>query len=504
MGIKIDPKQTIDRDYVPLLMWPKFFYAQQKDFVTCETWQRWFIGGNGTGKTLILYWSIVAYLMGVHPHQNPQLYANPMPLPPLKCRIIVPSFDSVEDVALDKLHSHQVVIFEGGQIELGPILSKGFLKPKSKFTKDHRYLEFKNGSSMGWVTSEQGWQFMRGSQYDILAVDEDCDERVFDECLRGLRNAKGGGKVLAALTPPYKEGQGPTWTKEKIVEASVNDADITVINACMADNPAITKQFIDRFTRGKSAEQIRVQVYGQYPHWGDLVHAPFENRLWDPKTCTGHILPNDTPLPENWEVDWVMAFDWHQSKPCAAVWGYIKRDGTFVVFDELDKEWAKGKDINQLSEAFFSIEGHPHNKRRFRRWQDPSAKSKYNAIQKGFNAWDAFRKNGIVTSVGKNRDPEIGINIVNEYLRGNGKDHPRMFIYERCKYTRQYMENHYYRRGADGVGRPDPKWSDYPICIRYILGEVGWKKRERKKKWPLVSYKEPESDKKVINLEGFF
>ena len=48
---------------------------------------------------------------------------------------------------------------------------------------------------------------MRGGEQDILLLDEEGDERVYDECVRGLRNAKGGGKIIAGLTPPYQAGR---------------------------------------------------------------------------------------------------------------------------------------------------------------------------------------------------------------------------------------------------------------------------------------------------------
>ena len=70
-------------------------------------------------------------------------------------------------------------------------------------------------------------------------MDEESGERVWDENKRGLRNAKNGGKILGALTPPYEEGKGPTWTKDKIIDAELEDLDIEVFKACMADNPAI-------------------------------------------------------------------------------------------------------------------------------------------------------------------------------------------------------------------------------------------------------------------------
>ena len=188
-----------------------------------------------------------------------------------------------------------------------------------------------------------------------------------------------------------------------------------------------------------------------------------------------------------------MAFDWHPSKPCAAVWGYQDRSGDVVIFDELDKDLADscGDDIDELADIFFGIEGRPQRKRRFRRWQDPSARTEYTRVKRGFNAWDAFRKAGVVTSAGRNRDPLVGISIVNDFFRGNQKNHPRLFIYERCKYLIKSLNNHYWIRGKDGVGKPDPIWSDYPICVRYILQEIGWKNKTNSKssRMPLQSFK---------------
>ena len=58
---------SIPKDFLPVMTWPKFFYRQQKEFVASSAWQTWIIAGNGTGKTLTIYWSDVALLLGVHP-----------------------------------------------------------------------------------------------------------------------------------------------------------------------------------------------------------------------------------------------------------------------------------------------------------------------------------------------------------------------------------------------------------------------------------------------------
>jgi hypothetical protein len=514
--------ETIPLDWLPVMTWPYFFYKQQRQYSFSNAWQSWYIAGNGTGKTLVIYWNDLAHMLGTHP--KPLDAENPLPV---KVKCLVPSFDYVEDVALEKLLDPQRIIFPepakdvqlkwiemlddqgalkgggDGWIEVGPMLPLSEIRSKKSYTKEHRGIELKNGSSLWFATSEQGWQMMRGGEQDILSSDEEPSERVFDECLRGLRHAKGGGKIIAGLTPPYEAGQGPTWTKEKVLEASLVDSDINVVNACMADNPSVTAQFIKRFSRGKTQKQIDVQIYGKYPTWGDVVHPDYQDRLWDPAKVDGHLLPNATEFPENHEVDWIMAFDWHPSKPCAAVFGWLDTDGNITIFDEIDKELAESKEIHELAQIFFQIEGQPHHRRNFRRWQDPSAKNKYNAVQRGFNAWDAFRKVGVVTSAGKNRDPLVGIDIVNQYFRGNQRDHPRIFIYERCKYLRQYLGNHYWKRGEDGIGKPDPKWSDYPICLRYMVQEIGWRrKNKRKRKLPYYSFNARKPKRKRIELTG--
>ncbi len=447
-------ENTLPKDFLPLITWPHFFYEQQKQFCRLSGWQNWFIAGNGTGKTLSVYWNDAMLLMGMHPWQ-----AKHKVTPPFKIKCLVPSFDNVEDVALEKLLENQRIIFplpmtagqekwikflmetkalkdhnlDDGWIEVGPLLPKSMMIKKKSYTKEHKGIELKNGSSIWFSTSEQGWQAQRGGEQDALSIDEEGDERVTDECIRGLRNAKGGGVIVAGLTPPYQAGQGPTWTKEKVLEASLVDPDIKVTHACMADNPAIDEIFIKRFSKGKTKKQIDVQVWGKYPTWGDLVHPDFEDRIYDKEAMSGHILSNDTEWPEPYDVDWIMSFDWHPSKPCAAVFGWVDRGGNVVIYDELDMQWAEGKEISDLADSFRSIEGGRLNKRNFRRWQDPSSKHKYD----GFNAWDAFRRNGIHTAAGKNRDPHVGISIVNDYFRGNCKDHPRIFIFERLKYLQR-------------------------------------------------------------------
>ena len=58
-------------------------------------------------------------------------------------------------------------------------------------------------------------------------------------------------------------------------------------------------------------------------------------------------------------------------------------------------------------------------------------------------------------------------------------------------------------RGKENpIGKPDPVWSDFPICVRYILQEVGKKYSggRHKTKWPLNSYQDVEPKRNIVDI----
>ena len=111
---------TIQKDFAPFLVWHRYFYKQQKEFNLSAAWQRWFVAGNGTGKSLLIHWNALAYGYGMHPHQDPvmaeKLGIPVFPPPPLRIRILVPDFEKVKDFSLPKLCDPQIINYlEGGE-----------------------------------------------------------------------------------------------------------------------------------------------------------------------------------------------------------------------------------------------------------------------------------------------------------------------------------------------------------------------------------------------------
>ena len=76
---------SLPTSYLPMMTWPHFYYPQQVDYITSDAWQTWLIGGNGTGKSLLVYNSLALQLHGLHPKQ--------VGIVPIKVKVLVPSFD---------------------------------------------------------------------------------------------------------------------------------------------------------------------------------------------------------------------------------------------------------------------------------------------------------------------------------------------------------------------------------------------------------------------------
>jgi hypothetical protein len=490
----------IPKSWVPLFEWTKYHYRQQKEFINAigKYWEVVFLAGNGTGKTHTLYWNLITLALGIHPHQH--VFAQP----PLRIKVLINDFEHGYGKIFTDACLHSQRLHDGKDI--GPMLSEDPYMVTKWPSRDDWTVVLYNKSTIFFQTSEQKKKLHSGSNFDILACDEEADEAIYDESKRGLRTARGGGKILHAFTPPFSDAdknKGPSWTKFKLIDPfdkGETGNDVVVIRASMRDNPAITEDFIRKFSKGKTEQQIRIQVYGDYPTWGDMIFHDFQPNIWEPSAKVGHLLPSDWEIPwKDPDVMFEMALDWHGSKAPAVLWTceYLAgpNKGDVVVFDEISPLEAKGFTISQTATAIREHEGWRNE--RIRRWGDPKMKDKNNALITGFSPWDEFRHCGIRLTEGWNREPYVGYSIINDFLRGKGRsnlEHPRLFIRENCKTLIHNMRNHYNVPKGDGTAVPDPKFSDYCVCLKYIMNN---KSRKIKKnmdrsgqfsKWPLTSF----------------
>lgn len=481
---------NLPRDHLPIMEWAKWHHQKQLDFrqSVADHWESIFLAGNGSGKTHIIYWAAVAFALDMFPFQR-KMAMNA----PLSIKILCTDFEhGLDEIGADTLFS-PTYMPDGTTI--GPLMPASMVE--KKWSKEDKTLYLKNGSKIWWMTSEQKRDLHKGSSFDILICDEEPKKPQYDESVRGLRNAKGNqkpkGKILWGFTPPIEEGKPPSWSKFAKYDMwkAGHLPRCNFINSHAMDNPAMTEEFMEEFTRGKTPEEIAAIQRGEYPIWGKLVHPRFEDDFWNPETKTGNLLPSDWEIPFHDErANFEMALDWHDTKPAAAVWTVETSDGDVIVYDELAPEVAKNKTVSEVARTILDMEGHQFGIRKplnIRRIGDPKMKDKSNAQILGFNAWQEFRNCGLYLSDGWNRDPGIGYSIVNDYLNGDRKNHPRLFILNHLRNTRIGLANHFWMDD----GKPDPKWSDFPYCVRQIIQRKARKAKQGMKrnprKWPLTS-----------------
>jgi hypothetical protein len=530
----------VPAEFMPLHHWIRWHYGKQVEYIHAqeEHWETVFLAGNGTGKTHILYWCGILYALGIHPHQFAQ--------PPLAIKVLVNDFEHgfskifretcLSDIWMPERYDIYMKVPETGkwrfqaffcdldkakdwcrkrqmkgtyQIKpyettvIKPMLAKSLIAQEP--SRDDRTLRLKNGSFFFFQTSEQRKKLHSGTNFDLLLCDEEPVYQIYDESVRGMRTAKGGGRILHAFTPPFDDddkNRGPTWTKDRLIDSSDSgeNPDVAVVRAAMAENPAITDEFIKKFSRGKTEDQLKIQLYGEYPTWGKLIFPDFQPYLWIPETKHGNLLPHDFEVP--WgdpDVLFEMAIDWHRSKAPAVVWTFEyltgPNKGDVVVFSELSPKSGEGLTISDTCQAIREVEGWRRD--RIRRFGDPKMKDKQNELISGFSAWKEFAHCGIRLTDGWNRDPYVTYSIMSDFLRGKSRGHeghPRLFIKEDCKTLIYNMKNHYNVMKGDGTANPDPKFSDYIASLKYIMQGKSRKIKknmERRKwdnKWKLTSY----------------
>ena len=492
------------KDWLPLFEWQyKWHYAKQKQFIDAlrDYWEVLFVAGNGTGKTHVLYWNLICYLIGIHPHQDLKVMR-----PPLVAKVLVIDFEhGLDNIFVETCLREQ---FMPDGTSIGPMLPQSMIK--RLWSKEDRTLELNNGSYFVFQTSEQKKKLHSGTNFDILACDEEAEFQIYDESKRGLRTAKGGGRILHSFTPPFDEEskqRGPTWTKFKLVDPFEKNEvdDVFVVRAAMADNPAIDDSYIKRFSRGKTEEQIRIQLYGEYPTFGKMCFPEYSDSIWNDQQKVGNLVPHDTEVPDFFDPDVLFEFalDWHPSKPLAAIWTYEyltgPQKGNVYVYDEISPQDAKGWTIRDAAYHIRTYED--WTRARIIRYCDPKMRDTNNADVTGFSPFKKFRHEGISFKDGYNRHPEVGYSIINDYLRGQSESnpkHPRLYIFETCNNLRNMLKNHYWRKkGEMGDAVPDPTFSDYPVCLKYIM-QTKKKKAPRQgrsyrtQRWGLTSFDEEE------------
>ncbi len=299
-------------------------YPKQKIFHESRAHKKFFIAGNGAGKTYTGVHEFVMAAMGRHWIKG--LY----PPPPLDMRIC----------------AETEALVGGGETSMAiiPLLERllgdQVVKRRKSSTGIYSQWTLKNGTYFDILTYNQDDDKFESVSKDVIWFDEPFRQAIYIASVARMRRGKGGN-LLFTLTPLFEAA----WMYDRFIDRSkdseqdVNITYATVWDNCMCRTPEIhgedcrcgggflTKSAIDLMIAEYDEELMDARVMGQFITMRDRVFADF-----DPEV---HIIDSLTAEDiAKMELQLYVGVDPHRRKPPAwGLYGYDK-DNTFYIIDE--------------------------------------------------------------------------------------------------------------------------------------------------------------------------
>lgn len=296
---------------------PMLFYSPlpaQGKFHTMNKKERFFFGGNSSGKSYAGAYEICCYLRGEDPAGA--LGGRELPAPTrmkafrkisTKCWLGSTSFAKGTELV------HQNVL---------PLLPPGTFRWK----EDKGLLEMHNGAILKVMTYEAGVRQWQSSEVDHIWLDEQAPYEIYIEC-RSRVGRRGGG-IMNTLTPL---GVHSVWMFYEVVENIHANPNIGYLFARMMDNYFLSEEQQQQLLcayRGSDEEKTRLD--GEFIQFEGLVHKNFNEHT--------HVVEpfpiNDSFRSQGWRFGRV--FDLHSRNDEICQWFMFRRDDPkLVFFDEL-------------------------------------------------------------------------------------------------------------------------------------------------------------------------
>jgi phage terminase large subunit-like protein len=387
-GLKTQATRTNIYGYKP--------HPKQELFHSAPAHMRGYIGGNRAGKTTAGVIEDLWWLTGTHPYrETPEL--------PVRGRV----------VGVDFYHGVDQILIPEFKRWVIPSTLKGGSWERA-YTKESRVLEFKNGSTVEFMSYEQDGPKFAGTSRHFIHYDEEPPKDIFIECEARLIDTNGSSWM--SLTPL----EGMTWVYDDIFLKSSEDGDVYVIEVDMFDNPHIKVEAANRFFDKLDTDEKSARQKGSFVKMGGLIFPDFHSNN------SKYVIPHRTP-PKTWQF--YMSVDHGYNNPTCWLWHAVSPSNAVVTFHEhyaremTIKEHAKV--VKEICESykmdlddFYLIVGDP-------------AMSQRNAVE-GVNILEEYAKYGIYIMPGNN-NVMTGINMMHTYLRDKEKTAtPYWHITENC------------------------------------------------------------------------
>lgn len=432
------------------------------------------LGGNRSGKTILGAFIAVAWALGKEYFRDEPVWEFikdlPIPEPPNNIWLVGLDFGVLRDVIwYEKLRHGK---------NHPPFLPNDSSVIRKVSDSDFQVF-FENGSLMTGKSADAGREKFQGASVDLVWIDEECDEGVYDECYQ--RTVDCSGKILLTLTPltDINSGVRTPWVYDLYEEFRVGGSDAQFCQLSTINSPFVPQTEKDKLLeRWKGDPEEGARLYGEFVRRSGLIYID-----WDPKV---HVIPA-RHIPQHWQR--IVSIDPAATGTNAAVWIAIDDDSNMYLYREyyeknhIVSEHAKGIKLKNAGDPVDI-------------WLlDPTWGNQRNAEthKTGAQLW---REAGIpvrLPDVGE----DFGLAVSREYVRATTQPaprHPKFYVFEGCP-NFIYEIGHYtwdtFAKGVNkGLSKEKPrKLNDHAInawqyaCTLRLKGKRNVQKRRMITEW---------------------
>lgn len=263
------------------------------------------LGGNRSAKTETACFLAVVWALGKEFFRGEPIWDVvkdlPVPDPPNNIWIVGLDFSNM----IEQIIWREKLVQGRGH---GGLIPKD---PKICTIKDADHQAFfTNGSVITCKSADSGREKFQGASVDLVVIDEEPEEEIYDECYQ--RTIDCGGKIVVALTPLTDASSGvrTPWVYNLYQQFRQGKKDVHFEQISVLDNPYVPddeKEKLKEKWAGHAEERAR--IYGDFIRRSGLVY-----NLWTPDK---HLI-KPIPIDQSWQR--IVCIDPASTGVTAALW----------------------------------------------------------------------------------------------------------------------------------------------------------------------------------------
>ena len=183
---------------------------------------------------------------------------------------------------------------------------------------------FSNGSLITGKSADSGREKFQGASIDLVWIDEEVEEDVYDECY--MRTSDCGGKILLTLTPltDINSGVRTPWVFDLYEEWKAGHKDLCFCQLSTINSPFVPQdekqRLLDKYAGDPEGE---ARLYGKFVRRSGLVYPTWDNQR--------HVV-RAFAIPREWPR--VVTIDPAATGVTAALWIAINPENDYFLYRE--------------------------------------------------------------------------------------------------------------------------------------------------------------------------